>query len=344
MSTGKSTGMEERSPRKADITPWAGDILQLSIPMMPPLRRVNSYVLPDTDGNITIIDPGPRSAESEQAWEGALMELGMSWDKVSHIVVTHHHPDHFGLAGWMQSRCGCPVWMSERAYAESLLMWGAAGGMKEDLPGFLARHGLPAGLMKEIRGHLDSFEPQVTPLPEVSYIHAGVPFIMGGREWLTLETGGHAPGHLSFYHKASGQILCGDAVLPQISPNVSLLPGSDSQPLLTFMEGLRGLAEYPVSLAFAGHRKPFSGFNERTRELLRHHEERLDAAEAYLAPGPLSAYEMCGRLFGDRVNGIHQLRFAMSETLAHLAELVRRGRASEVDEDGKIRFRCRGSL
>lgn len=320
---------------KADITPWEnGGILQVSIPMDPPLRRVNSYILPESDGRITILDPGPRKAESEEAWRGVLQELGLTWGQIKQIVVTHHHPDHYGLAGWIQEHSGAPVWMTARAKAEADLMWGQASAMNERLPALFARHGMPAELTTDIRRHLESFAPQVSPQPEVSVLDPGAPFEMGGREWEPVVTGGHAPGHASFYDPGTGVILCGDAVLPQISPNISLHPGSDEQPLLTFLQGLKQLSPYRVSFAYPGHREPFSGFTERTLRLLRHHEERLDTAEALLQSGPLSGFAVCEALFRGRVTTAHQLRFAMAETLAHLAELVRRGRITAVGEDG----------
>lgn len=42
-------------------------------------------------------------------------------------------------------------------------------------------------------------------------------------------------------------------------------------------------------------------------------------------------------MFGGKL-GIHQLRFAMSETLAHLVELVRRERASMSETNPITRF------
>lgn len=38
---------------------------------------------------------------------------------------------------------------------------------------------------------------------------------------------------------------------------------------------------------------------------------------------PANAYDICVYMFGNRL-GTHQLRFAMSETLVHLQELIRR--------------------
>ncbi|MEK5026293.1 MBL fold metallo-hydrolase [Paenibacillus sp. FSL M7-1046] len=317
--------------RKPEIKIRDSGIIQISVPMAPPLRQVNSYLLPDRDGNYTVIDPGPHTLEAELAWQEVVQELDFSWDKVRSVVVTHHHPDHYGLAGWMQARSGSKVWISERAHAEARMTWGAEATLNETLPLQFLRHGMPEHLIQGIREHLAGFLPEVTPQPEVTYINAATPFPMGDREWQPLVTGGHAPGHVSFYHGGSGLMLCGDAVLPQISPNVSLQSGSDPQPLLTFMEGLRALRSYPVAMAFPGHREPFAGFAERLDSLLRHHEERLDATAALLGEGPLSGFAVCEAMFRSRVTSAHQLRFAMGETLAHLAELVRRERAAVVE-------------
>ncbi|HEY4429592.1 MAG TPA: MBL fold metallo-hydrolase [Paenibacillus sp.] len=341
---------------KAEITSWDQNILQISVPMDSPLRQVNSYILPDEDGRVTIIDPGPRSPDTENCWLGILQELNLSWSDVRDIVVTHHHPDHYGLAGWLQSQSGCKVWMTKRAHAEARLMWGDSGDadgeaekdagndvgndvvINEILPVYFTRHGMSDQWSNGIKAHLESFNSQVDPQPVVSYLKVAVPFKMGCREWQLIVTGGHAPGHVSLYHADSGVMICGDAVLPQISPNVSLLPGSDPQPLQTFLQGLRKLGGYPVNMAFPGHREPFAGFAHRVDSLLAHHEERLDTALALLANGPLSGFEVCEILFRSRVTTVHQMRFAMSETLAHLVELVRREQAVMLEADGGFLF------
>ncbi|WP_306010701.1 MBL fold metallo-hydrolase [Paenibacillus sp. P46E] len=318
------------SMQKVGMTSWEGGIIQVSVPMDLPLRQVNSYILPDRNRQFTVIDPGPHTPQAELAWENVLKELGYSWGEIRDIVITHHHPDHYGLAGWLQSRSGGKVWISERAHAEARLTWGEAATLNEALPQFFLSHGMPGEWIQGVREHLERFLPQVTPQPDVTYLNTTEPFLMGNRKWKPIVTGGHAPGHLSFYDGGSGQILCGDAVLPQISPNVSLQPGSDPQPLLTFMEGLRELRSLRVSQAFPGHRKPFAGFTERADSLLRHHEERLDTTAALLEDGPLSGFAVCEALFRSRVSNAHQMRFAMSEALAHLAELVRRERAAVI--------------
>ncbi|MNW37519.1 putative metallo-hydrolase YflN [compost metagenome] len=305
------------------------EIALVRISMAPPLRWVNSYVLRGDEG-ITIIDPGPHTNVSEGEWREAFAELGISAADISAIVITHHHPDHYGMAGYMQSLSGAPVFMSERAHEETRRMWGAASTMNEELLNLYSRNGLPEAWCEQLPAHMESFISQVTPVPEVTYLSEESRFRMGGRIWLPIETGGHAPGHLSFYHTEQKIMICGDAVLPQISPNVSFLPGSDPMPLHTFMVSLDKLSAYEVDIAFPGHRNPFIYFGERTRLLIKHHEERLERIVNMLAEQAMTGYEVCAVLFGNEL-GIHQMRFAMSETLAHVIELIRLGQVQISD-------------
>ncbi|MBW4840883.1 MAG: MBL fold metallo-hydrolase [Paenibacillaceae bacterium] len=311
-----------------DIQLWERELLaRVPISMAPPLRRVNSYVLRGEEG-ITIIDPGPRTDETIGEWQAAWKELGISSRDITQIVLTHHHPDHYGLAGYLQEITGAMVHMSPRAYEETRLMWGTDSRMHEALPELFRRHGMPESWCGQLPGHLHSFVAQVTPAPEVTFLREGEPIWMGGRAWLPIETAGHAPGHLSFYDAVQKMMVCGDAVLPQISPNISFLPGSDPQPLRSFLDSLVKLNGYEVATAYPGHRNPFDYFAERIRLLLEHHEERLLRIEGLLRERPQTAFDVCAALFGTEL-GIHQMRFAMSETLAHLVELVRQGRAEE---------------
>ncbi|MGQ8874876.1 MBL fold metallo-hydrolase [Paenibacillus sp. TSA_86.1] len=311
---------------------------RIQITMSFPLRWVNSYILIEPDGQASIVDPGPRTAETEQEWREALANLGLTFEDIHQIVLTHHHPDHLGLSGWMQQMSGAPVLMSARSRQETDYMWGDGASIEERLPEYYLLHGMPQHKTVEIKEHMKTFISQITPLPKVTIIADGGTLRMGGKAWIPVETGGHAPGHLSFYAPESREILCGDAVLPQISPNISLQPGSDPEPLQSYMDGLRRLSSLTVECAYPGHRNPFTRFTERTTELLAHHEERLAKLTERLQESSAHAYDICLHLFGDRL-GTHQLRFAMSETLAHLQELIRRGLVSQEQQpEGIIYF------
>lgn len=162
---------------------------RIQITMSFPLRWVNSYILTEPDGKVSIVDPGPRTAETEQEWNDALAELGLTFQDIHQIVLTHHHPDHLGLSGWMQQMSGVPVLMSARSRQEAEYMWGPEASIDERLPEYYRIHGMPEYKTVEIKEHMRTFISQITPLPEVTLIADGETLRMGGKTWIAVETG-----------------------------------------------------------------------------------------------------------------------------------------------------------
>lgn len=301
--------------------------LQVKVPLPYSLKWVNAYLLPgDGDDDWSLIDPGLHTEEAANVWHAVMQGRGLSWDRIARIVLTHHHPDHYGLAGWFQERTGAPVWMSRTAHESARRMWGEDSVTDALLASFLA-HGLPASLADAMKEHLLGFVARVSPQPaSVSYLRPDSTFRMAGVQWELIGGEGHAPGHLSFYDPDGGRLLCGDQVLPDISPNIGWLPGGDPDPLGSFLDSLRAMRRLEVTCAYPGHRQPFRRFRERVDELAEHHERRLDRIAELIQERPSASFDVCERLFGERLRGnVHNLRFALSETIAHLFLLERRG-------------------
>ncbi|MFD7520819.1 MBL fold metallo-hydrolase [Paenibacillus chitinolyticus] len=312
---------------------------QIKVPLPFPLRWVNSYLLREPDGSLTVIDPGLRTEAGEALWNEALEGLGFGYDRISQVVLTHHHPDHYGMAGWFQERTGAPVYLSETGIGQVRLLWGDGQPMTSLLTGLFARHGMDAALCGELAKHMDSFVPLVSPQPQLTALRAGDRVRLGGAAYEAIETPGHAAGHLCFYDAQTREIFCGDHVLPQISPNVSFMPGVEDDPLGAYMASLRDIAPLAVDMAYPGHRSPFAAFGRRAEELVRHHEERLELMADKLHE-PMTAYELCRDTFGDRLT-LHQLRFAMAETIAHTVRLAVEGRVTESEREGLIVYETR---
>ncbi|MFC4306105.1 MBL fold metallo-hydrolase [Cohnella boryungensis] len=317
-----------------------GGWLQAKAPLPYSLKWVNAYLLPDESG-WTLIDPGLRTEETEAFWSEALAARSIPMSAIHSIVVTHHHPDHYGMAGWFQQRTGATVWMSPVAFASAGRLWGEGESFSRELTEAFCRHGLPKELEEGMNAHMRGFPERVSPQPsDVRLISPGDRFTMGGIEWDVYGAEGHAPGHLLFYDRSGGKLLCGDAVLPDISPNIGWMPGGDPDPLQSFLESLRALRALEVSMAYPGHRNPFEAFSQRVGELLEHHERRLRRMEELLGDSGLTAFELCELLFGARLRGnMHNLRFALAETIAHLVRLEDEGRIARNGEaDGQISF------
>lgn len=308
--------------------------IQVKVPLPFSLKWVNSYLIPEEEG-YTLIDPGLRTDEAILEWDAALHKHGLQWTDITRILLTHQHPDHYGLAGYVQQRSGAPVFISRLSHAYADRLWGGGSDFSEQLKALYAEHGMPFELREAIGENLETFVEMVSPQPKVTYIEAGSSMAIGGMNWLLIDAPGHANGQLCFYEQERGWMLCGDQVLPHITPNVSVVPGEEGDPLEAFLNSLEELKAYNVKLAFPGHRDPFTDFAGRITELQQHHERRLERMRAMLAEEPRTAFGMCEALFGSRLReNPHNLRFAMSETLAHMVYLERRGRIASVVVDG----------
>ncbi|WP_282941226.1 MBL fold metallo-hydrolase [Paenibacillus sp. RC67] len=309
--------------------------IQVKVPLPFPLRWVNSYLIRGNEG-FTLIDPGLHTEAAIQHWEAVLQELKLNYRDIEQIVLTHHHPDHYGVAGWFQERSGAPVYISSAGYDQVHLLWGEEQPMTGTLLSLFAKHGMPQEMIEPMKDNLDSFVEMVSPQPKVTFITIGEPFRLGDRMYDTIHTPGHALGHVCFYHADTKVMICGDHVLPQISPNVSYLPDVDENPLASFLQSLEQMRQFDVNWAYPGHREPFQTWSKRTQELLTHHEDRLEQMRSQLEP-QLTAYQVCRATFGDRLS-LHQLRFALSETLAHLIYLEQADRIQRIEKDGMIYF------
>lgn len=316
------------------------NIIQVKVPVPFSLKWVNSYLIIEQSG-YTIIDPGLKTVESIDVWEQVLSELQLEWEQCVQIIITHQHPDHFGLAGFVQQRSGSPVYMTEEAHRYTINLWGEdRGDYEHNMSELLHRHNVPVDVIQAILHNLQEFQSRVEPFPNVTYIKAGNPIEIGSCTWEIIETKGHAYGQVMFYQPKQQILICADQVLPHITPHVGVIPGEDRNVLDEFIMNLRHLAELEVKLALPGHSEPFEYFSKRAYEIIAHHERRLDRIEQYVIEHhEVDAFSCCEWIFGTHLRlNAHNMRFALTEIIAHLEELVRQGRIKSMRKDGGIIF------
>jgi len=317
-------------------------IVQVRVPVPFSLKWINSYILLEKKGTFTIIDPGLRTLEAEQVWEETLQQLSLAWSHCSTIVVTHQHPDHYGLAGYVQQRSGAPVYMTREAKAYTNKLWGAGKSQFErDMVQLLAMHAAPPHIIEAIINNMKEFQHRVEPQPKVNDVVAGQTLRLGDVDWLLIHTEGHAYGGIMLYDKNSKLLLCGDQVLPHITPHVGVVAGEDRPVLSQFLTNLKQISVLDVSLVLPGHRDPFEGFSERIDAIVQHHERRLNQILQYVGEQQqVDAFTCCEWLFGKHLRDQpHNMRFALTETIAHLAYLQEQGQLQEIKNDeGMLRY------
>jgi glyoxylase-like metal-dependent hydrolase (beta-lactamase superfamily II) len=313
-----------------ELEACAPGVFRLRVPIPFPMRWVNLYVLAD-GGTPALVDAGYPQPEARQLLREALRGAGV---RPEVLLVTHAHPDHFGMAADLAEELGCEVWMepreveAARTYQPGSPTWG-------QLAAQFAAAGMPPHRVEETVQSGQRIWAATRPPRVHRFLRANEEVELGGRRWQVLVTPGHAPGHVCLLDPDSGTLVAGDHLLPKITPNIGLWPEGSEDPLDDFLRSLSALRSLPVRRVLPGHGDPYEAFGDRVRQLLDHHRERLQAVLRVLRERPGSAYEVCVALFGDGLDS-HNVRFALVETLSHLAYLERRGRLRRT-EDGLYR-------
>ncbi|MEC7257022.1 MAG: MBL fold metallo-hydrolase [Pseudomonadota bacterium] len=324
-------------PDYGTVQEVAEGVLWLRIPLPFQLDHVNIYLLRDGDG-WAMIDTGIKTKQAIEMWE-TLFDGPLKGFRITRIIVTHHHPDHIGLAGWLCERTGAQLLTSQTAFMTCRVISLAPQdfGSRQYFD-FYSSHGMGAETAGLVAIQGNEYLKLVSPLP-TTYLRLvlGDLLTIGDRQFRVLTGEGHAPEQIMLYCEADRLLFAADQVLERISPNVSVFAGEpNGDPLGHFLRSLRLLgSEIPDdTLVLAGHRRPFLGLHKRCAELEEHHEERCDRIRTACAKRPHSVAELVPILF-TRPLDPHQMSFAFSETLAHANRLIRRGEIEEIEKDGK---------
>lgn len=313
-------------------------VMLLRLPLPFALNHINVYLLDDGDG-WTLVDCGLDTPDSRLAWDAALGRPPLAGRPVRRIVVTHHHPDHIGLAGWLSKRCNAPVAMTEGELAVAGRYTDARRDVVAERTPLWHEHGLPVELAQELLRHMPRYAEQVHALPpEVQVLDPVQPLLAGGRRWLPMIGRGHAPDHLSLRSEDGTLLIGGDQVLPKITPNIAVWPGGDADPLRSYLASLPPFAAIGLQcLLLPSHRQPMRGVATRVEEIRLHHEARLRAVVTACVM-PMTCHEMLPVLFGRALHR-EELGFGLGEAIAHLNFLASQGAlSSATGADGRRRF------
>ena len=304
------------------------------------LKHVNVLVLEDGHG-VAVVDTGLDIPPCREAWE-SLLNGPLAGRPVTRIIVTHFHPDHLGLAGWLAERFAAPLSMTRAEYLWARLL---TVDVRDAPPPEAIASWRRAGwdddrIARETAKGWGRFASVVTPVPvQYTRLVDGRSLAIGARHWRVVTGCGHSPDHACLIDDAGGIMIAGDQVLPRITSNVSLMlaePGED--PLGDWLGSIAKLKMLPDDLlVLPGHGDPFTGLHARLDALDAGHRERLDALHAHLTE-PRRAVDCFGVLFARAVDD-SIIGLATGEAMAHLRRLEVEGRAVRHVEDGIAWFR-----
>lgn len=307
--------------------------VRMPLPMA--LDHVNLWLLADGE-QWAAVDTGVATDAIKGYWEQVL-----ATHSLSHLVVTHLHPDHLGLANWLHEKTYAPLWMTLGEYAVAQLFRGQVEHWSfRQVEALYARHGLSDEQQQALAARAGAYARGVPGIPATfRRMIDGDLVVIGKHQWKVITGAGHSPEHASLYCAELGILVSGDMMLPRISTNVGVSPtGPEDDGLGRFLDSIARFRDLPEdTLVLPAHGRPFRGLHLRITQLEAHHAERCELlAEACVQPK--TAAELIPVLFDRPIHDAHQLFFAMGEAIAHLNHLHRHGRLRRVDDGSVIRF------
>ena len=286
-------------------------VTQVTIPLPFRLDHVHCFLAEGSNGR-TIMDAGLNAKATADIWKPIIEEK-----QITQIILTHYHPDHFGYAGTLQQLTGAEVWMTETDEKAGISYWepDSLNSLKDKY----AACGLPAEESSALSDDESGFRGKVTPYPTVNrHLEEGSRIVFGHYEYEVILTPGHSDGLITLYNEEKSVLFSTDHILPRISPNISYWFRGINNPLEAFFRSLKKIQKLNVEHVIPSHEKPFTNANKRIMELLDHHQDRLLFLYKAMKE-PVTVHQACQVLFKNLT--VHETRFAIGETLAHLEYL-----------------------
>lgn len=287
---------------------------------------------------MTLIDAGINTPEGKTALMEGLSLDGRRPQDVERIIVTHAHPDHYGLVQTLMEESGATVHFPAREIARV-----RDKQMLFEVGRLLVQAGMPLELLFKM-----DQERKKGPRPglkheEVVLVDDGDTFGFDeGFELVGHFMPGHSGGHFVYLETTTKTLFAGDQLLPDVSPNPLLEPSLDEpgerrRSLEEYLRSLEIMAEMQPSLVYPGHGDPVDDPQALIRRTIEHHHKRKADVASHLGPAPKTPYELAQEIYPD-VSG-YDAFLAVSEVVAHLDLVVGDGDAvMNEGEDGIVRY------
>ena len=338
----------ETAPAPGVAVPVAPGIEWLCMPLPFALNHINLWLLADGDG-YAAVDTGFALDPVKEAWQSALAGPRSGFPggqgpgrRLTRCIVTHCHPDHLGLAAWLERETGAGLWIAQGEYLAAHMMVEQIAGYRIGvMVDFFRQHGLDETRIDALVARGNGYKRGVPEIPATyRRLFDRQLLTIGGHEWRTIVGHGHAPEHMSLYCAELGVLISGDMLLPRISTNISVMASTPyADPLGLFLDSIDGFRALPEdTLVLPSHGRPFQGLHERVDQLHAHHAERCEVLIAACRSKAQTAAELITVLFNREIPDPHQTMFAMGEAIAHLNYLEHAGKMQRIEENGLVRF------
>lgn len=332
----------EQAPAIGEAVDVAPGVKWLRMPLGGPLGAINVWAIREGEG-WAIVDTGISGVETRDGWRAAFAGP-LEGRPVTRVFVTHMHPDHIGMAGWLTRKFDCQLWITRLEFVTCRSLALDTGREAPEVAiRFYRAAGWDEDALDQYKAKFGGFGRGIHVLPDSFHrLNDGDRVPVGDHDWEVVVGAGHSPEHASLYCRDLKLMISGDQVLPKISSNVSLFPTEpEADPLTDWLTSLAHIKERVPDdvLVLPAHNEPFHGLHARLDHLIGGHERGLARLTEALAE-PKRVTDVFSVLFRRRIDQ-NLLGLATGESLAHLNCLRRRGLAvRERDAQGVDWYRA----
>lgn len=315
-------------PSAGEAIEVAEGVLWMRLPLPMRLDHVNVYALDDGD-SWTIIDTGFNSNRGRLIWK-SLMAGPLMGKPITRVLVTHHHPDHMGMAGWLQSNHGAELWTTRTAWLFSrMLTLDEQPTYADETLAFYRAAGMESAHYEKRKSERPfNFADVVAPMPLGFHrIKQDDVLTIGGRRWVVHVGHGHAPEHATLWSLDDDLVISGDQIIAGISSNLGVYATEpEADPVGDWLESCErfGAMAHEKHFVLPGHKLPFIGLPKRMTQLIDNHHSALVRLEKHLIQ-PQTAADCFAPLF-KRSIGEGEYGLALVEAYGHLNHLHQAGK------------------
>lgn len=310
-------------------------------PMPYPPGESNSYLIKTNDG-WAVLDVGVDIPGTRQIWEQALYEVGISFENINYIYITHCHPDHLGAAAWLQQKSEAPVYMLEEEIRRAEKYFFIEGDIEDCYRQIIENKVLKSGFAPELlTGLVKVWHEEVialSPRPEVILpLNKDQKIDLAGEKFEIIRSSAHADGQYILWSEKRSHIFSADSIGTQVYLYFYDWPNSElKNPLADLFHSIDILKELGDVKLFPGHGNTFSNLNFYLQALQERHEKMLDKILRLVdhAMSPAEIYPQMYKL----VDYVHLHRVVMGETLGYLKYLTNQGKMITCDDGQNVRF------
>lgn len=329
--------------RDATFLPLGIRRLEIPVPFIEAGGPTNAYAIEDADGRWTLFDTGIGTPEGLTALRAQASEHGVDLKRLSRIVVSHGHLDHFGNAQQLSEESGARVFVHEADAAK------VRGEQRYSLE--LVKHrayyeqhtGVPGEVLAALSAQRAESREQTR------YVEAARLGLVSDCEVLHFKhfdatvrhLPGHTPGLICLHAEARRLFFADDHVLARVSPNpvLDLSQGEGEtkfRALVSYLRSARWVRDLELDAVLPGHGPAFHGHRALLDGLFafygRRQQRLLDALTS-----PKSVFELLPALFPRREAA--RVMLMVSEVLANLEVMEDAHRVRRVtSDDGVTRY------